>query len=275
MRPINSHWNWGPAKGGVLSAILLVSGACALLLWPAGTIAQEKKAEEPQAQASCETCHNGIESMHANVPLDCVACHGGNDKATTKEGAHVQPHKGSIFANSARPAESYAQLNLEPSAFVQFLNPGDLRVADKACGQCHGDIVNSVRKSVMSTNTMAHNAVFYNNGSIDTKIPVYGEGFDANGHPAAIIPNPPPTKEAQDRGALTQLHPHPNFDVTKIQDPLRVAEVNNPELGDRGPGTGGRIAAVYLNVLKTRLNDPTLWFVGADRIGGDYRASGC
>jgi len=263
------------AKRDRLRAVLFLLAGAAMFLWPVAS-AQEKKAPEQAApQSSCEGCHVGIESMHANVPLDCVACHGGNDKATSKDAAHVQPRRGSPFANDARPVESYAMLNLESPAFVQFFNPSDLRIADKSCGSCHGDQVNSVRKSIMSTNAMAHGAVFYNNGAIASKVPIYGEGFDANGRPAAIIPDPPPTKEAQDRGALTQLHPHPNFDVTKIKDPLRVAEVDNPELGDRGPGTGGRIAAVYLNVLKTRLNDPTLWFVGNDRFGGDYRNSGC
>jgi outer membrane protein OmpA-like peptidoglycan-associated protein len=259
---------------GVSSYVLLLSAALVAFLWPVAN-AQEKKAPEQTAQSSCESCHVGIEPMHANVPIDCVTCHGGNDKLMVKEQAHVQPRKGSPFANDTRPIDSYAMLNLEPPAFVQFLNPSDLRIADKTCGQCHADQVNTVRRSIMSTNAMAHNAVFYNNGSIDSKIPIYGEGFDANGHPAAMFSNPPPTREAQDRGALIQLHPHPNFDVTKIKDPLRVAEVDNPELGDRGPGTGGRIAAVFLNVLKTRLNDPTLWFMGNDRTGGDYRASGC
>ena len=53
----------------------------------------------------------------------------------------------------------------------------------------------------------------------------HGEDFDAQSQPAAIYPDPAPTREAQDRGALTQMHPHPNFDVTKITDPLRVAEI--------------------------------------------------
>jgi len=259
-----------------ISAVLL---GCAMLVGAGFTVvrAQEaKKEKKAPHQSLCETCHVGIESMHtSDVALACVDCHGGNDSVKTKEEAHVQPRKGSVFANDARPANSYSYLNLESPEFIRFLNPADLRVADKACGDCHGDIVDSVKKSIMATNAMVHNAVFYNNGAIASKIPIYGEGFDAQSHPTALFPDPAPSAEAQARGALTQLHPHPVFDVTKITDPLRVAEVNNNEFGDRGPGTGGRIAATYLNVLKTRLNDPTLWFLGVDEIGGDYRSSGC
>jgi hypothetical protein len=261
-----------------LVALALLLGAGAVVVRAQEAKADDKKAAEKKAphQSQCESCHVGIESMHANKSdIACVDCHGGNDTSTSKEAAHVQPRKGSVFANGARPGDSYSYLNLESTEFVRFLNPSDLRVAEKSCGDCHGDIVKSVRTSIMATNTMAHGAVFYNNGAIGSKVPIYGEAYDEKSRPAAQFPDPPPTREAQDRGALPQLHPHPQFDVTKITDPLRIAEVNNPELGDRGPGTGGRIAAVYLNVLKTRLNDPTLWFLGVNKNGGDFRGSGC
>jgi hypothetical protein len=229
-------------------------------------------ADQPSA---CETCHVGIESMHADLPMACVDCHGGNDKATSKEQAHVQPRNKELFDQGHRPSLTWATINHESPEFIRFLNPSDLRVADKSCGSCHGDLVTNVRKSIMATNAMVHNAVFYNNGSIDSKIPIYGEAFDSHGTPSALIPNPPPTADAQARGALLQIHPHPQFEITKIRDPLRVAEVNNAALGNRGPGTEGRIAAVYLNVLKTRLNDPTLWQLGLNAWPGDYRSSGC
>ena len=90
----------------------------------------------------------------------------------------------------------------------------------------------------MATNAMVHNAVFYNNGAIDSKIAVYGEAFDSHGHPSSLVPNPPPTAEAQARGALLQIDPHPQFEITKIRDPLRVAEVNNPTLGRSRSGHG-------------------------------------
>src|SRR5271165_3710959 len=185
----------------------LLASAGVVVVRAQETKQDEKKVAEKKASphpSQCETCHVGIESMHANKKdITCVECHGGDDTVSTKEEAHVQPRSDGVFANDARPANSYSYLNLESTEFIRFLNPSDLRVADKACGDCHADIVDSVKKSIMSTNAMAHNAVFYNNGAIASKIPIYGEGFDAKSQPAAIFPDPAPTREAQDRGALT------------------------------------------------------------------------
>ena len=44
---------------------------------------------------------------------------------------------------------------------------------------------------------------------------------------------------------------------------------------NRGPGTGNRIAVPLINVTKTRLNDPHMWFLGTNEQPGDYRSSGC
>ena len=44
---------------------------------------------------------------------------------------------------------------------------------------------------------------------------------------------------------------------------------------NRGPGTGARIAVPVINITKTRLNDPHLWFMGTNDQPGDYRQSGC
>ena len=44
---------------------------------------------------------------------------------------------------------------------------------------------------------------------------------------------------------------------------------------ERGPGTDARIDGVFLNVQKTKLNDPTMVFLGMNNNPGDYRSSGC
>ena len=38
------------------------------------------------------------------------------------------------------------------------------------------------------------------------------------------------------------------------------------------PGTEFKISGVYLTVQKTRLNDPGLWLMGPNDVGGDFRA---
>ncbi len=264
-------------RAGLLAPLLAfaLSALALLAAWVPGRPAQARQEAAEGPSATCIECHQGIESMHATIEIDCVDCHGGDGTQKDKQRAHVQPRNKHIWQTSANPANPYAWLNEESSEFVRFINPSDLRVAHLSCGPCHGEQVRSVRKSIMAHNAMVHNAVFYNNGSIDTKIPQYGEAFDVEGNASMLVANPPPSREAVEQGALARLAPHPAFQITRIQDPLRIAEVNNPALGTRGPGTDGRIAGVFLNVLKTRLNDPTLWMMGPNKIAGDYRASGC
>jgi len=36
-----------------------------------------------------------------------------------------------------------------------------------------------------------------------------------------------------------------------------------------------RVAVPLLNIQKTRLNDPLMWFLGTNDQPGDYRSSGC
>jgi len=106
------------------------------------------------------------------------------------------------------------------------------------------------------------------------------------------------------RGALARLYPLPRWSVMPPSDVFRVFErggrnINTqfPEIGlpnptgsiqrleepgrpdlkqsNRGPGTGLRIAIAVLNIHKTRLNDPYMWFMGTNDQPGDYRQSGC
>jgi hypothetical protein len=57
----------------------------------------------------------------------------------------------------------------------------------------------------------------------------------------------------------------------------RIEEPGRPDLrqSNRGAGTGARIAVPLINITKTRLNDPLLWFAGTNDQPGDYRHSGC
>ena len=112
------------------------------------------------------------------------------------------------------------------------------------------------------------------------------------------------TKAQLKRGALSALYPLPRWQVIPPADNFRVFErggrnINSqfPDIGDpnvtgsidrleepgrpdlkqsnRGPGTGLRVAIPVLNIHKTRLNDPFMWFMGTNDQPGDYRNSGC
>src|SRR5262249_1705361 len=153
------------------------------------------QADADRKSAGCITCHTKTDSptMHTatTVKLGCVDCHGGQVEVRLPDGvapgtdrydeikkqAHVLPKFPAIFRTGANPPLSYTALNRESLEFVQFVNPGDLRVAIRTCGPkgCHPSEVAQVDKSMMTTAPMLWNAALYNNGSYPIKTPRFSE----------------------------------------------------------------------------------------------------
>src|SRR5262249_16865208 len=91
-----------------------------------------------------------------------------------------------------------------------------------------------------------------------------------------IFSTPRPTAaDAYYKGVLPFLDPLPRFEITQPGNIFRVLEINNNATSERGPGTDFRVDAVFINVVKTKLNDPTMVFLGTNDHPGDYRSSGC
>jgi hypothetical protein len=132
--------------------------------------------------------------------------------------------------------------------------------------------------------------------------------MNAEEYKKACDPKVPSAKILSDkeraRGALGKMYPLPRWSVLPPGDVFRVFErggrnINTqfPEIGlpnptgsiqrleepgrpdlkqsNRGPGTGLRVSIPVLNIHKTRLNDPLMWFMGTNDQPGDYRHSGC
>lgn len=244
--------------------------------------AQSAPASPPVSSASCESCHAGIEPMHESVELTCTECHGGDGTQPTREKAHVPPRNRGLWRTSANPPSVYGAINLESPEFIRFMNPSDLRVAPVACGSCHGEIVDAVRRSIMATNPMVYHAGLYNNGVEPSRIPLYGEAFapaERGGKtvfvPARIRSLLPLRPEDLANGVLRELAPLPRWEITAPTDPFRVLERGNVAASPRARGTEFKISGVYLTLLKTRLNDPGLWLLGPNDVAGDFRQSGC
>lgn len=224
--------------------------------------------------------------------------------------AHVLPKypESWHWPSSANPKRSYALLNKESPEFVRFVNPSDYRIAREACGACHMEIIEASERSLMATGAMLWGGAAYNNGIVPFKNYVFGEAYTRKGEPATIKspgnPHGTVTDAEKKRGALPILYPLPTWHTIPPGDIFRVFErggrnVNTqfPEIGlpniggiiqrleepgrpdlkqsNRGPGTGLRVAIPALNIHKTRLNDPFMWFMGTNDQPGDYRQSGC
>jgi hypothetical protein len=267
----------------------------------------------------CVTCHNNIEPMHRYNSsgdvfekvdkegkdaqgLTCTSCHGGNPAATTQKDAHVQPRfpkewgcKPNGECSSKNPERSNTLLAKESREFVRFVNPGDFRVMQQSCGECHTDQNHDASRSLMAHGAVLWGAALYNNGGYPIKDAHFGDSYSEDGYPQALINQPRPTREEQAfKGWLTSIEPLPRWEVSQPGNILRVferggkrrLEVGNPDkeeepgkpdkgLSPRGLGTNNRTDPVFLGLQKTRLMDPTLNFLGTNDQPGDYRSAGC
>ena len=249
--------------------------------------------------AGCVTCHTKTDepTMHPSgtVSLGCADCHGGNPKATTKELGHPRPRLKGVWRGAANPERLYTAWLRESEEYIQFVNPGDLRVVDRTCGTCHAAEVSNVRTSMMTHGAMLWGAALYNNGAVPFKTPRFGESYAPDGTPQRLLTWPPPTlEETRTKGVLPFLDPLPRWEVMQPGNVLRVferggskrSEIGNPsrteepgrpdaKLSDRGFGTLLRTDPVFVGLQKTRLFDPLLSFPGTNDQPGDYRGSGC
>ena len=281
--------------------------------------------EQMQAKsAGCMTCHTQTDShtMHASpaVRIGCTDCHGGD--ATVRkaadipldapvarallEKAHVLPRYPHTWnwPAAANPERSYTLLNKEATEYVRFVNPGDFRAAEAACGACHADVIDQSKRSLHATGAMFWAAAAYNNGILPYKRSILGEVYDNDGNTAKLEAPIELTPEMREMGMLDEILPLPAWETVMPGDIFRVFERGGrnilnlfPETGipnalgliqrleepgrpdirqsNRGPGTGARISVPLINITKTRLNDPMLWFLGTNDQPGDYRSSGC
>ncbi|HXZ47999.1 MAG TPA: hypothetical protein VEG27_03210 [Usitatibacter sp.] len=257
--------------------------------------------QNPAVVLGCTDCHGGdatveVKGLERGDPAYLAAM----------RRAHVLPRdeRAWNWPSSAAPPRTYTLLNRESPEFVRFMNPGDLRVAREACGACHLAIVQSSERSLMATTAMFWGAAAYNNGILPYKHTILGEAYTRDGEPASVVNPVKPDAFLRSKGILPSVAPLPAWETIPPADIFRVFERGGrvigsqfPEVGlpnstgalekldepgrpdirqsNRGPGTGSRIAVPVLNMTKTRLNDPNLWFLGTDDQPGDYRSSGC
>jgi hypothetical protein len=253
----------------------------------------------------CVDCHGGDATVK-RPPTQAERDSETPEYAAAMASAHVAPRFPDEWKTpaSANPERSYTLLNRERPEFIRFVNPADYRVAREACGACHLEIIQAAERSIMATGAMLFNGASYNNGILPNKRGILGEAYTRFGEPAQIKNPVLPTEWMTHKGILPELFPLPAWETVAPADIFRVferggrvissqfPEIGVPNLGgrlqqldepgrpdfkqsNRGPGTGARIAVPLINLTKTRLNDPLMWFLGTNEQPGDYRSSGC
>lgn len=259
--------------------------------------------DNPAVKLGCTDCHGG----DANVmkPGGAVDTKGPLYRSAVEK-AHVPSRFPKEWPSSANPPRTYTLLNRESPEYVRFVNPSDYRIAREACGACHMKEIQASERSMMATGAMLWGGAAYANGILPFKNYLVGESYTRDGLPGVLkgpkVDNP--DEALAKYGILPILYPLPAWETVKPGDIFRVFERGGrnishlfPEIGqpnalpniqrleepgrpdirqsNRGPGTGLRISVPLINIHKTRLNDPFLWFMGTNDQPGDYRSSGC
>ncbi|HEY1076626.1 MAG TPA: hypothetical protein VGE51_08040 [Fontimonas sp.] len=263
---------------------------------------QKTMHRQPGVILGCTDCHGGTSTVTKPE---------GFEKGSAEyNGALAKAHVLPLFPDtwhwpaSANPQHSYALLNRESPEYTRFMNPSDYRVVREACGACHLPVIEAAERSIMATGAMLWGGASYNNGILPYKQYILGEAYDRDGEATTLLGPVKPDDNMKAKGVIEQLFPMPTWQTTPPGDVFRVFErggrnITNlfPETAtpnavgtiqrleepgrpdqrqsNRGPGTGLRISVPVLNVHKTRLNDPLMWFLGTNEQAGDYRNSGC
>jgi hypothetical protein len=164
----------------------------------------------------------GIEPAHDENIIasdNCTLCHGGDGEALEKQDAHVAvpddyweirgeglPDAPDGFIKDMAPD----QLDQLDPDYVRFINPGDIRVADQTCGECHSypvDLVEAVRNSVMTTNSGHYMPTRFLAGFQDRDA-VYGSYSAEDPHydgAAGTVPSLEPLRPAEEDEIMSVL----------------------------------------------------------------------
>lgn len=259
----------------------------------------------PAVILGCTDCHGGTARVQKPQKAEYNGA-GAKEYLDAMSHAHLLPRFPEKWnaPDSSNPKGSYTLLNQESPAFVRFMNPSDYRVAREACGACHLSVIQAAERSLMATGAMFWSGAAYNNGILPFKRGVLGEAYTRDGEPASLTNPVTPTQWMIEKGIVARFYPLPAWETVPPADIFRVFERGGRVIGsqfpevaipnsqgkvqvldepgrpdikqsNRGPGTGSRIAVPVLNITKTRLNDPMMWFLGTNEQPGDYRSSGC
>lgn len=302
-----AHLTGAVARFFLLIALAAVAGACSI---------DSSGRSQRAAAETCMTCHNGsqhddysgpgLENPHpfGSDVLTCTACHGGNPRGRDAITAHVPPppeigdreqwerddeayfNRLTLTGIDKYDAYTVDGVAYSPLDYLQFINPGDLRVTERgrSCGECHEPHSAMVANSLLATEAGVLSSASYSIGA-DNAVPANRGKYEDTAadlafravHDPAFLDDPSnvgaverllefPVNSVRGNEGPFDIHNNPIYDADKL---ILDLQANNQVK------TGSPLANLFHEQVAFTCGDCHLGSAGANNRYGDFRSSGC
>ncbi len=266
---------------------------------------------------SCMTCHNGSDTDDYGGPglenphpfatasnLECTECHGGNGDGEDKVTSHVPPppeignkqnleddphayfNRLTLAGIDKFPDYQVGTTTYSALDYLQFINPGDLRVVTqgRSCGQCHDNHAEFVSRSLLATEAGFFSGASYHSGAenlIPSQQGLYEDTAADMGFRA--VTDPGFATALPEMGIVGQLLEVAVYSVHGKHAPNQLfqnfnitsASLANDQLPNNQVVSGSNLAHLYIEQVAFTCGDCHLGSAGANNRAGDFRSSGC
>jgi hypothetical protein len=170
--------------------------------------------------------------------------------------------------------------------YLQFLNPGDLRVVTQAqgCGQCHMDHATCVARSPLATESGIMGGAAYTMGTTNA-VPANQGLFDdtATDYAFRAVSQPNYVYDPNRQGAVSSLIETPVHSVFGAHAADQIFQNNtylaanlpNSVNPDNSVRTDSPLAHLFMEQVTFTCGDCHLGSAGQNNRAGDFRSSGC
>lgn len=306
-----------PTIRSFLLALAPLAAIAAASLSGAACVDQDGREGAVATAESCMKCHNGsthddyagpgLENPHpfpgTAENLRCTQCHGGNAAGDDVASAHVPPPP-EIGDREFQDNDAHAWFNKLTLAgidkvadytvdgvtytgidYLQFLNPGDLRVTSqqRGCGECHVAHGEGVSRTPLGSSMGIFSGAFYAVG-MENALPENQGLFEDNAadYGWRAVTDPTHTHDPNNAGKIGRLIEPPVWSK-RVVNPANIfrnqqftaANLVNDVNPDGSVVTGSRLAKLYQEQVAFTCGDCHLGSSGANNRYGDFRPSGC